>query len=189
LNEKFTRHPTKLNDITLINPMVYRDSRGFFLESYNKKEFENIGITTEYIQDNHSYSEKGVIRGLHFQRVRPQEKLVRVVSGSIYDVAVDIRSGSPMFGKYIGVYLSATEMTMAHIPVGFAHGFLSLEDSTQVVYKTSELYYPEYDAGIFWKDPELSIPWPLKKFGIDTPIVSEKDSKLPRIRDIGSTFA
>jgi len=183
---KFTRHPTALHDVTLIKPVIFRDSRGFFLESYNKKEFEEIGITSEYIQDNHSCSEKGVIRGLHFQRTCPQEKLVRVVRGSIYDVAVDIRKGFPQFGKSVGVFLTAEDTTMIHIPVGFAHGFLALEDHTHVFYKTSEFYYPEHDAGIVWNDPDLGIPWPLEEFGIKSPLVSEKDRMLPRIREIAS---
>jgi len=185
---KFTRYPTKLQDVTLIKPILFRDSRGFFLESYNKTEFKKIGITTDYVQDNHSCSEKGVIRGLHFQKIHPQEKLVRVVSGSIYDVAVDLRTGSPQFGKSFGIHLSADDMTMVHIPFGFAHGFLALENRTQVFYKSSELYYPEYDAGILWNDSDLCIPWPLEEFGITNPLISEKDSKLPRIRDIESPF-
>jgi dTDP-4-dehydrorhamnose 3,5-epimerase len=188
MRENFTRSPTQLKDVTLIKPKIFKDSRGFFLESYNKKEFEKIGITTEYMQDNHSLSEKGVIRGLHFQKLHPQEKLVKVVNGSIFDIAVDIRKGSPQFGKYIGLYLSAQDLKMVHIPIGFAHGFIALENSTQVFYKTSEFYYPEYDAGIVWNDPELAIPWPLKEYGITNPIVSDKDSKLPKLRDIDFTF-
>lgn len=188
MSNKFTRVGTNLMNVTLIRPQIFNDNRGFFFESYNKKEFKTIGITTDYIQDNHSFSKKGVIRGLHFQTVHPQEKLVRVVSGSIYDVAVDIRRGSPLFGKFVGVYLFARDLTMIHIPVGFAHGFLTLEDSTHVLYKTSDLYYPEHDAGIFWNDPELGIPWPLKEFDIVHPIVSEKDSNLPRISEIDAQF-
>lgn len=188
MTSKFTRYQTDLEGVTCIKPLVFKDSRGFFLESYNKSEFEKLGITTDYVQDNHSFSKKGVIRGLHFQNVHPQEKLVRVVSGSIYDVAVDIRRGSPLFGKFVGVYLSAKDLTMIHIPVGFAHGFLTLEDSTHVLYKTSDLYYPEHDAGISWNDPELGIPWPLKEFDIVHPIVSEKDSNLPRISEIDALF-
>lgn len=188
MTRKFTRHPTKLQDVTLIKPILFKDSRGFFFESYNKNEFEKIGIATEYVQDNHSCSAKGVIRGLHYQRIHPQEKIVRVIQGSIYDVVVDLRKGSPHYGRAIGVNLSEQDMTMIHIPVGFAHGFLALEDSTHVVYKTSELYYPEYDAGVLWNDPDLGIPWPLKENGIPSPAVSEKDSKLPRLRDINSPF-
>jgi dTDP-4-dehydrorhamnose 3,5-epimerase len=188
MTRKFTRHPTELQDITLIKPILFKDSRGFFLESYNKREFETLGITTEYVQDNHSCSTKGVIRGLHYQSIHPQEKIVRVIRGSIYDVVVDIRKESPHYGRAIGVNLSEQEMTMIHIPVGFAHGFLALEDFTHVVYKTSEPYYPEYDAGILWNDPDLGIQWPLKENGISGPVISEKDSKLPRLRDINSPF-
>jgi dTDP-4-dehydrorhamnose 3,5-epimerase len=186
--EKFNVILTELNGVTLIKPPIFEDQRGFFLESYNKMKFEKIGITTEFVQDNHSYSSKGVIRGLHYQRIYPQEKIVRVVSGSIYDVVVDIRRGSSSYGNSIGLYLSDQDITMIHVPVGFAHGFLALEGSTQVVYKTSEHYYPEYEAGILWNDPELCIPWPLEKYGITTPIVSMKDSKLPRLQDIDSPF-
>ncbi|MCE5298663.1 MAG: dTDP-4-dehydrorhamnose 3,5-epimerase [Methanoregulaceae archaeon] len=186
---KFSRHPLKLPEITLIKPVIFRDTRGFFLESYNKSEFEKIGIITNYVQDNHSCSEKGVIRGLHFQSVHPQEKLIRVVSGSVYDVVVDIRKGSPHFGMYVGVYLSDKDMTMIHIPAGFAHGFLSMEANTHVHYKTSEFYYPEHDSGIRWNDPDIGINWPLDESGIGEPIISEKDSNLPRLRDMKSPFS
>lgn len=184
---KFARYPTALHDVTLIKPLIFRDSRGFFLESYNKKEFEAIGITTGYIQDNHSCSGKGVIRGLHFQRTRPQEKIVNVIQGSVYDVVVDVRKGSPQFGNYIGVVLTAEDATMIHMPAGFAHGFVALEDHTHVLYKTSEFYYPEYDAGIIWNDPDLGIPWPLEEYGITSPLVSEKDRRLPLFREIDSS--
>jgi dTDP-4-dehydrorhamnose 3,5-epimerase len=184
MSSKFTRIPTDLQDITLIKPVLFRDSRGFFLESYNKNEFEKIGIFTDFVQDNHSCSGKGVIRGLHFQKVCPQEKLIKVLRGSIYDVAVDIRKGSPNFGKSVGIYISAKDMTMVHIPAGFAHGFLALEKNTQILYKASEFYQPEHDAGIVWNDPELAISWPLDRFGIINPLVSQKDSNLPQIRDI-----
>jgi dTDP-4-dehydrorhamnose 3,5-epimerase len=188
MTRKFTRQLTNLAGITLIRPVLFRDSRGFFFESYNKREFEKLGITTNYVQDNHSCSAKGVIRGLHYQNVHPQEKLVRVLRGSIYDVAVDIRETSPHFGKAVGVYLSGQDMTMIHIPIGFAHGFLALEDFTDVLYKTSEFYYPEYDAGIAWNDPDIRIQWPLEEHGISNPIVSEKDRNLPVMRDIKSTI-
>jgi dTDP-4-dehydrorhamnose 3,5-epimerase len=186
--DKFRRIPSGLDDVSLIEPVVFRDDRGFFLESYNKQEFERIGIRSEYIQDNHSASGKGVIRGLHFQKKYPQEKLVRVVKGSIFDVVVDLRNGSPGFGTSIGVILSAADMKMIHIPVGFAHGFLALEQDTQVIYKTSEFYYPEYDAGILWNDPQLGIHWPLKEYGIEKPVISEKDRLLPKLGEIEQPF-
>ncbi len=188
MTQKFTRHPTDLEGVTLIKPMLYKDSRGFFLESYNKSEFEKIGINTIYVQDNHSCSAKGVIRGLHYQTIHPQEKIVRVLRGSIFDVVVDIRDNSPSFGKAIGIIVSASDRTMIHIPVGFAHGFLALEDSTEIMYKTSEFYYPQYDAGIIWNDPDLGIAWPFQEIGISEPIVSEKDSKLPSLRDVDTPF-
>jgi dTDP-4-dehydrorhamnose 3,5-epimerase len=184
---KFARYPTALHDVTLIKPVIFRDSRGFFFESYNQKEFETIGITTRYIQDNHSCSGKGVIRGLHFQRTYPQEKIVRVVRGSVFDVVVDIRKKSPQFGESVGILLTAEDRTMIHIPAGFAHGFLALEDHTHVLYKTCEFYYPEYDAGIIWNDPDLGIAWPFEEYGIKSPLVSEKDKGLPRFRDIDAS--
>jgi dTDP-4-dehydrorhamnose 3,5-epimerase len=182
-----TRHPTRLRDVTLIRPVIHRDHRGFFLESYNKRDFESIGITTPFVQDNHSCSGKGVLRGLHYQVPRPQEKLVRVISGSVYDVAVDIRRESPTFGESVGVVLSAVDMTMIHIPGGFAHGFLALDKYTQVLYKTSDFFFPEYDRGIVWNDPEIGIPWPLEENGITAPLVSEKDARLPGLREIFSS--
>lgn len=187
MTNKFRKIPTDLDDVTIIEPVVFRDERGFFLESYNKQEFERIGIYTEYVQDNHSASAKGVIRGLHFQKKYPQEKLVRVVRGSIFDVVVDLRRNSPGFGKSAGVTLSA-DGAMIHIPVGFAHGFLALEENTHVLYKTSEFYYPEHDAGILWNDPQLGIHWPLEEYGIQKPIVSEKDRSLPRLDEIETPF-
>lgn len=183
--EKLT---TVVPGVSLIRPAVYRDSRGFLLESYNRKEFKKIGISTEFVQDNLSCSHKGVIRGLHFQAVHPQEKLVRVISGAIYDVAVDMRMQSATYGKSCGVTLSDHDPVMIHIPAGFAHGFLSLEDNTHVHYKTSEFYYPEYNAGISWNDPDLRIDWPLDRYGIRDPILSEKDGKLPRLKDMKSPF-
>jgi len=187
MTDKFRKIPTDLDGVTLIEPVVLSDGRGFFFESYNKREFEKIGIYTEYVQDNHSASEKGVIRGLHFQKKHPQEKLVRVVSGSIFDVVVDLRSNSPGFGRSAGVTLSAAG-AMIHIPAGFAHGFLALEENTHVLYKTSEFYYPEHDAGILWNDPQLKIHWPLEEYGIQKPIVSEKDRQLPRLSEIEPPF-
>jgi len=186
--DKFKKINTELPGVSLIHPVIFRDSRGFFLECYNKNEFVNIGIISDFVQDNHSCSAKGVIRGLHFQTTYPQEKLVRVIRGAIYDVSVDMRRNSATYGRSFGVTLSDRDLVMVHIPVGFAHGFLSLEGNTHVHYKTSEFYYPEYDSGILWNDPDLGIDWPLDKHGIKDPTISEKDSQLPRLRDIESPF-
>jgi len=187
--DMFKKIETGLPDVSLIYPTIFRDARGFFLESYNRGEFKKIGITSEFVQDNHSCSAKGVIRGLHFQTVYPQEKLVRVVKGAIYDVSVDMRKKSGTYGRTFGVTLSDRDLVMVHIPAGFAHGFLSLEENTHVHYKTSEFYYPEYDSGILWNDPDLGIDWPLDTYGIRDPIISEKDSKLPRLKDTESPFS
>ena len=186
--EKLKKIPTSLPDIFIIEPTVFSDSRGFFYESYNRRDMELIGIRDNFVQDNQSCSAKGVVRGLHFQIRHPQGKLVRVLRGSIYDVVVDIRKGSPTFGKAIGFEISAQNFRMLWIPVGFAHGFLSLEDHTDVLYKTTDFYNPEYDAGIRWNDPDLAINWPLAQYGISSAIISEKDAKLPLLKEFESPF-
>ncbi|MCX8097281.1 MAG: dTDP-4-dehydrorhamnose 3,5-epimerase, partial [Spirochaetes bacterium] len=157
---------------------------GFFLESWNEREFEEVGLNIKFVQDNHSRSVRGVLRGLHFQDPYPQGKLVRVVRGRIFDVAVDIRKNSPTLGKWFGIILSDEDMKMLYIPEGFAHGFLVLSDFADVVYKTTEFYYPEYDRGIIWSDETIGIEWPLEEIGNQHPILSEKDSRLPRLKDI-----
>ena len=186
--EKLKKIPTSLPDIFFIEPRVFSDSRGFFFESYSRRDMEMIGISDDFVQDNQSCSAKGVVRGLHFQSKHPQGKLVRVLRGSIFDVVVDLRKGSPAFGKSIGFEISAHDFRMIWVPVGFAHGFLSLEDHTEVLYKTTDFYYPEYDAGIRWNDPELGISWPLTECGIASVIISEKDAKLPLLKEIESPF-
>jgi len=187
--EKLIKIPTSLPDIFIIEPTVFSDSRGFFFESYSSRDMERIGIRDDFVQDNQSCSAKGVVRGLHFQIKHPQGKLVRVLRGSIYDVVVDIRKQSPIFGTSIGFEISAQDFRMIWIPVGFAHGFLSLEDHTEVLYKTTDFYYPEYDAGIRWNDPDLAINWPLAQYGISSAIISEKDARLPLLKEIESPFA
>ncbi|WP_319578639.1 dTDP-4-dehydrorhamnose 3,5-epimerase [uncultured Methanospirillum sp.] len=179
---------TNLDNVLLIEPQLFIDSRGFFVESYNKKDFSVAGIIDEFVQDNHSKSQKGVLRGLHFQYPHSQGKLVRVLKGSIYDVVVDIRIGSPTYGMHIGVLLNERSPKMLFVPLGFAHGFLVLEDNTEVMYKVTDWYYPQGDAGLLWNDPELKISWPLKEYGIETPILSEKDMCHPNLRDFKSPF-
>ena len=186
--EKLKKIPTSMADIFIIEPKVFSDSRGFFFESYSRRDMELIGISDDFVQDNQSCSAKGVVRGLHFQIKHPQGKLVRVLRGSIYDVVVDLRKRSPTFGTSIGFEISAQDFRMVWIPVGFAHGFLSLEDHTEVLYKTTDFYYPEYDAGIRWNDPDLAINWPLAQYGISSAIISEKDAKLPLLKEIESPF-
>jgi len=163
----------------IIEPKVFNDSRGFFLESYKKTDFAANGIDVDFIQDNHSVSSKGVLRGLHFQRgACAQAKLVRVVKGRAWDVAVDIRKDSPTFKKWVAFELSGENRKMFFIPEGFAHGFVALTDEVHLIYKCSKEYSPEHDAGILWNDPELYIPWPLSE-----PVVSEKDRILPLLKD------
>ena len=186
--EKLKKIPTSLPDIFFIEPKVFSDSRGFFFESYSRRDMELVGIAEDFVQDNQSSSAKGVVRGLHFQARHPQGKLVRVLRGSIYDVVVDLRKRSPTFGTSIGFEISAQDFRMIWIPVGFAHGFLSLEDHTEVLYKTTDFYYPEYDAGIRWNDPNLGISWPLAQYGISSAIISEKDAQLPLLKDRESPF-
>jgi dTDP-4-dehydrorhamnose 3,5-epimerase len=177
--EKFQRIETKLEGVFLIKPLIFPDNRGFFFESYNKKEIAKIGITTDFVQDNQSCSAKGVIRGLHFQTDHGQAKLVQVLKGAIFDVIVDIRKKSTTYGRWIGVNLSDSDPQMVYISVGFAHGFLSLKDDTRVLYKTTDYYHPEFEGGIRWDDPTIGIEWPIDTYGITSPVVSEKDTALP----------
>ena len=179
---------TNLDNVLLIEPQLFIDSRGFFVESYNKKDFSVAGIIDEFVQDNHSKSQKGVLRGLHFQYPHSQGKLVRVLKGSIYDVVVDIRIGSPTYGMHIGVLLNERSPKMLFVPLGFAHGFLVLEDNTEVMYKVTDWYYPQGDAGLLWNDPALKISWPLKEFGVENPILSEKDTHHPKLSELKSPF-
>ena len=171
-------------DVILIEPKVFGDSRGFFMETYKYSEFKKNGIEYNFVQDNHSRSQKGVLRGLHYQ-LKPMEqgKLVRCVRGRIWDVAVDIRKGSPWYGKWVAVELSEENKLMLWIPPGFAHGFVALTDYTEVIYKVTKEYSPELERGIIWNDPELAIDWP-----IENPILSEKDRNLPRFKDAENNF-
>jgi len=174
----------EIPDVILVKPKVFKDSRGFFLETYKESDFVKAGITNKFVQDNHSMSVKGVLRGIHYQK-KPavQGKLVRCIKGAIFDVAVDIRKGSPTFGKWVVVILSEENHYMLWIPPGFAHGFLTLSDRAEVIYKVSDSEYsPEHDAGIIWNDPDIGIKWPLEEVG--EVILSEKDSKLPRLREL-----
>jgi len=174
---KFER--LEIPDVILIKPRVFSDERGFFMETYKKLDFEKAGITGEFVQDNHSRSRYGVLRGLHFQREPyAQAKIVRVVRGVIYDVAVDLRKNSPTFGKWVGVILSEHNKWQLYVPRGFAHGFVVLSEVADVVYKVDNIYAPDNEGGIIWNDPELSIDWP-----VDEPIVSEKDGRWPTLRE------
>lgn len=164
--------PTEIPDVMLIEPRVFGDERGFFFESFNARAFrDKTGLTVDFVQDNHSRSAANVLRGLHYQIQQSQGKLVRVVAGAIFDVAVDIRQSSPTFGQWVGYELSADNKQQLWIPPGFAHGFLSLVDGTEVLYKATDFYAPEYERSIRWDDADLGIAWPLTA----EPIVSGKD--------------
>lgn len=180
---KFNKIETGIEGLYILEPTVFGDERGFFLESYSKRDFEEIGIPYEFVQDNHSKSKKGVLRGMHFQTQYSQDKLVRVVAGSVYDVVVDLRKGSSTFGKYFGVLLTAQNKRQFFIPKGFAHGFLTLEDNTEVLYKCTEYYMPQFDSGILWNDSEVGIDWKLPEFKITESelILSKKDKNQQRL--------
>jgi dTDP-4-dehydrorhamnose 3,5-epimerase len=153
-------HKTQLEDLFVIEPTIYEDNRGFFFESFNQKEFNKCVSDVSFVQDNHSKSNKGVLRGLHYQIQHTQGKLVRVIQGSVFDVALDIRELSPTFGKWFGIELSAKNKRQLWIPSGFAHGFLTLEDNTEFLYKTTDFYFPEFEQSILWNDPSIGILWP-----------------------------
>jgi dTDP-4-dehydrorhamnose 3,5-epimerase len=163
---------TELPDVKIIEPKMFGDTRGFFLESWNALAFANMGLDIAFVQDNHSRSDRGVLRGLHYQLIQPQGKLVRVVSGAVFDVAVDMRRASPCFGKSVGVKLSAQNKRMLWIPPGFAHGFFCLEDGTDFLYKCTDFYAPEHEKSMLWNDPVLNIQWPLNDI---LPQLSAKD--------------
>jgi dTDP-4-dehydrorhamnose 3,5-epimerase len=167
---KFT--PTALADVLLIEPRVFGDARGYFFESYNRRLMAAAGIDVAFVQDNHSRSERGVLRGLHYQIEHAQGKLVRVVSGEVYDVAVDMRRSSPTFGRSIGMTLSAHDKQMLWIPPGFAHGFLVLSETAEFLYKTTDFWYPEFERSLLWNDSALGIAWPLQQ----APTLAAKDA-------------
>jgi dTDP-4-dehydrorhamnose 3,5-epimerase len=175
--------PTEIPDILLLKPAVHEDQRGFFLESYNKKTFSTHGISVDFVQDNHSRSIKNTLRGLHYQINPGQAKLVRVISGEVFDVAVDIRIGSPTFGKWVSALLSAANKYQLYIPVGFAHGFCVLSDHAEFEYKCSAFYSAEDERGIAWNDPDLNIDWP-----VNNPLLSEKDKKNPPFSKMENYF-
>jgi dTDP-4-dehydrorhamnose 3,5-epimerase len=165
---------TKIPDLLIIEPRVFEDSRGFFCESYNEKVFsEKLGLNVHFVQDNHSRSTKNVLRGLHYQIQQSQGKLVRVVVGSIFDVAVDLRKSSPTFGQWVSCILSAENKQQLWIPPGFAHGFCVISENAEVLYKTTDYYAPQHERCILWNDPDLGISWPLT----EEPVVSTKDQK------------
>jgi dTDP-4-dehydrorhamnose 3,5-epimerase len=169
---------TSLPGVVIIEPRVFTDDRGFFLETYNAARFREAGLPETFPQDNHSRSKAGVLRGLHYQEPDPQGKLVRCTRGAIYDVAVDIRVGSPTFAKWVGVELTAANQRLLWVPPGFAHGFCALEDDTDVLYKVTTLYDGKNDRSIVWNDPAIGIQWPVSE-----PLLAPKDANAPRLGD------
>lgn len=183
---KFNFIKTKIKDLYIIEPGVLGDSRGYFMEAYNKKDFFDAGLTMEFVQDNESKSKKGVLRGMHFQTKHTQGKLVRATEGEVYDVAVDLRKGSPTFGQWEGVLLSVENKRQFYVPEGFAHGFLVLSETAVFTYKCTDYYAPEYDSGLLWNDPDVAINWPLE--GISDILLSEKDKVQKRLKDLDIPF-
>ena len=167
---------TAIEGVFVLEPKVFGDARGFFMESYNRRAFrEATGLDIDFVQDNHRRSRKGELRGLHYQIQQPQGKLVRVTSGAVFDVAVDIRRGSPTFGRWVGVELSADNHRQLWVPPGMAHGFVVLSESADFLYKTTDYYAPQFERSIAWNDPTIGIDWPLAAHGITEPLLSDKD--------------
>ena len=167
---------TAIDGVFILEPKLFGDARGFFMESYNRRTFaQATGADPDFVQDNHSRSRRGVLRGLHYQLQQPQGKLVRVTQGAVFDVAVDTRKNSPTFGRWVGVELSADNQRQLWVPAGLAHGFLVLSDSADFLYKTTDYYAPEHERCIAWDDPGIGIDWPLAAHGIEAPLLSEKD--------------
>ena len=173
--------PTALPDVIVVEPRVFRDARGFFLESYHAQKFAEAGIAARFVQDNHSLSVRGTLRGLHMQCAFAQGKLIRCTAGEIFDVAVDARRGSNTFGRWVGETLSAGNFRQLFVPPGFLHGYCVLSETAQVEYKCTELYHPEDELGVIWNDPGICISWP-----ISAPLLSAKDAALPRLREVES---
>jgi dTDP-4-dehydrorhamnose 3,5-epimerase len=171
--------PTAIPEVIRVEPRVFEDARGFFLETYHAGKFAEAGISAPFVQDNHSFSARGTLRGLHMQGVFAQGKLVRCTAGEIFDVAVDARPGAPTFGRWVGETLSASNFRMLWIPPGFLHGFCVLSETAHVQYKCTELYHPEDEIGVIWNDPDVAISWP-----ISAPTLSAKDAALPRLREV-----
>lgn len=178
---KITVTPCDIEGLYVIEPTVFKDERGYFVETYNQNDMKEAGLDMVFVQDNQSMSTRGVLRGLHFQKQFPQGKLVRVVRGKVFDVAVDLRSDSKTYGKWFGVELSAENMKQFYIPEGFAHGFLVLSDEAEFCYKCTDFYHPGDEGGLAWNDPEIAVEWPLEE-GVDL-IISEKDQKWKGLKD------
>ena len=174
---------SEISEIKIITPQIHKDDRGYFFESYNANDFKKLGLPTNFLQDNQSYSKKGTLRGLHYQLKYQQGKLVRVIKGEVFDVAVDIRQGSPTFGKHVGVYLSDKNNKIMYIPEGFAHGYVVLSETVIFQYKCTEIYHPEDEYGLLWDDKDLNIQWPVKN-----PILSNRDKNLPTLQSVNKKY-
>ena len=171
--------PTSIPGVLIIEPQVFEDNRGFFMETYHRKKYGRAGLNLKFVQDNLSHSVQGTLRGLHYQLKHPQAKLVQVIKGAIFDVSVDIRRGSPSFGQWTGVHLSDENRRQVFVPEGFAHGFCVLSETADIIYKCTDLYTPDDEGGLLWSDPNLAIDWP-----ITDPLLSDKDSQYPCLKDV-----
>ncbi len=185
---QFKRIDTSIDGVYIIEPTVFGDSRGYFMETYEKNDFEEIGIVGEFVQDNQSRSNKGVLRGLHYQKENSQAKIVRCIKGVVFDVAVDLRPGSKTYGKWEGVTLSEENKRMFYIPRGFAHGFLVLSDVAEFCYKVDDIYNHEAEGGLMWNDPDVGIEWPdVPGMSPNEYLTSEKDAKWPSLKELKET--
>jgi dTDP-4-dehydrorhamnose 3,5-epimerase len=183
---QFSFNETKIKGVYIIEPKVFGDYRGYFMETYNYEDFKKAGLDMVFVQDNQSKSKKGVLRGLHYQKPNPQGKLVRVISGEVFDVAVDLRKDSSTYGEWEGIVLSSENRRQFYVPEGFAHGFLVLSEEAEFVYKCTEFYHPEDEGSISWNDQEIGIAWPTD--GIQEVLLSEKDKKAPCLKDCAISF-
>ena len=184
---KFKKIETSIDGVYVIEPTVFGDNRGYFMETYSKPDFEELGLNYEFVQDNQSKSKKGVLRGLHFQKENTQSKLVRVLKREVFDVAVDLRPDSITYGKWEGVILSSENKKMFMIPKGFAHGFLVLSDEAEFTYKCDDVYNHEAEGGLMWNDPDVAIDWPLGDMKPEDLLTSEKDAKWPSLQELRKT--
>ena len=184
---KFKRIDTSIDGVCIIEPTVFGDNRGYFMETYSTEEFKEIGLNYNFVQDNQSKSKKGVLRGLHFQKENTQAKLVRVIKGEVFDVAVDLRPGSATYGKWEGVILSEENKKMFMIPKGFAHGFLVLSDEAEFTYKCDDIYNHSAEGGLKWDDPEVAIEWPMGDLKPEDLLTSEKDALWPSLNELKET--
>lgn len=180
----FIFHETKIKDVYIIDVKTFGDHRGYFMETYKEEDFKEVGLNYNFVQDNQSASRKGVLRGLHFQKTHPQAKLVRVIKGEVFDVAVDLRKGSDTYGQWVGVLLSEENHKQFMIPRGFAHGFVVVSDYAEFAYKCDDVYHPEDEGGIMWNDPDVGIEWP----DVGEIILSEKDKVHPLLKESGVEF-